>query len=334
MTQMKVSQNMKARIIAELCQNHNGDVDLLENMIQLAKDSGATYAKIQGLYSDELVFRKEFETTSSEDANNLFFHRPFEREQERLRGLDLTQETESWFVEKCFKSEIIPMITVFSHAGVNRAFNAGFKSIKIASYDCSSLSLIRRCAEFAEELVISTGATYWDEITQTSNFLRTIQDKVAITLMHATTLYPTPLESVNMKKLLLLKSLGFNIGFSDHTNIDATDLLASKTALVLGASLIERHFTALEKKETRDGVVSLNPSELQRLSDIIDLYRHFDKHKEFDESTMKEISSLLSQELETDLSPEEIRNRNYYRGRVASFSGNQQVFAWEAWPSE
>ena len=325
---------MKARIIAELCQNHNGDVDLLENMIQLAKDSGATYAKIQGLYSDELVFRKEFETTSSEDANNLFFHRPFEREQKRLRGLDLTPETERWFVKKCVKSEIIPMITVFSHAGVNRAFNAGFKSIKIASYDCSSLSLIRRCAEFAEELVISTGATYWGEITQTSDYLRTIQDKVTITLMHATTLYPTPLESVNMKKLLLLKSLGFNIGFSDHTNIDTTDLLASKTALVLGASLIERHFTALEKKETRDGVVSLNPSELQRLSDIIELHRHFDKNKEFDESTMKEISSLLSQELKTDLSPEEIRNRNYYRGRVASFSGNRQVFAWEAWPSE
>ena len=226
------------------------------------------------------------------------------------------------------------MITVFSHIGVDRAFDAGFKSIKIASYDCSSLALIERCAEFAKELVVSTGATYWNEILQTSNFLRKFQDRVYITLLHATTLYPTPVQSVNMKKLLLLRSLGFQTGFSDHTNIESTDLLASKTALVLGASLIERHFTVLDKKETRDGVVSLNQSELRRLSDVIEAYSLFYEPKEFDELTMEQISLLLSHDLKTDLSIEEIRNRNYYRGRVASFSKNRQVFAWESWPSE
>lgn len=324
---------MKAKIIAEMCQNHGGSKELLDKMIKSAAASGASYAKIQGLYSEELVFRKEFEK-KYEDAKSEFFYRPFQHEKNRLEKLDLSPDVEKWFVEKCLEFELIPMITVFSHLGVSRARNAGFKAIKIASYDCGSLALIQRCAEFAQELVISTGATHWSEIQKTAEFLHKIANKASITFLHATTLYPTPPQEVNMKKLLLLKSLGFEIGFSDHTNIEAMDLLAAKTSLILGASLIERHFTILGKQDTRDGAVSLNQIELQRLSVIVERFNNFKKNEEFDELTMRQIATLLSFDLKTELSLEETRNRNYYKGRVASFLNNRQVYSWEDWSNE
>jgi hypothetical protein len=85
-------------LIAEFCQNHNGDRNILEAMIYASKENGATHAKIQGLYSDELTSRSEFEDSKAK------IYRPYHAEYERLRKLDLSFETEKWFVEKCKES--------------------------------------------------------------------------------------------------------------------------------------------------------------------------------------------------------------------------------------
>ena len=154
------------KLIAEFCQNHLGDTNILEKMIISAKNNGASHAKIQGLYSHEITKRDQFELPT----NRIF--RPYANEVERLSKLDLSIDTEKWFVQKCNEISIIPMITVFTHMGVERAKNAGFKSIKFASYDCGSLPIISKVLEFADEIVISTGATYWNEIKSTAEYLQ------------------------------------------------------------------------------------------------------------------------------------------------------------------
>lgn len=146
---------MKTKFIAEFCQNHLGKYKILEEMINQAKNSGFTHGKIQGLYSNELTKREEFENPDSK------FYRPFLAEFNRLSKLDLTEGDEKWFIDTCIDVGIIPMITVFTHSGAERAKKTGFKSIKIASYDCSSLPLIESVATYADEIVVSTGATSW-----------------------------------------------------------------------------------------------------------------------------------------------------------------------------
>jgi sialic acid synthase SpsE len=276
------------KIIAEFCQNHLGKLENLEKMVVQAKESGASHAKIQGLYSNEITKREEFE-----DPNGKLY-RPFDKEVARLQSLDLSFETEKWFVKFCLENQIIPMITVFTHKGVERAKLAGFKHIKIASYDCASIPIIRKSLEFADELVISTGATYWAEIQKTAEFIHKFKKQ-----------------------------------YQEITKPSDSGLTATKIAIILGATYIERHFTILDRSETRDGPVSINPAELKEL-------RNFFELPKMDQLKGINFKDLQVTTLCDSLEPvqEEIINRSYYRGRVASTYSGKYVFSWEEVPFE
>ncbi len=305
--------------IAEFCQNHLGNREILEQMIISAKDSGATHGKLQGLYSSELTDRERFNLSDNS------IYRPYKIEFERLKTLDLSPEIEFWFVNKCKSLDLIPMITVFTHLGVERARNAGFRSIKIASYDCSSIPIIEKVLEFANEIVISTGATYWNEIAktvQTINELRKPGQKVAF--LHARTIYPTALNETGMFRMLALNSFGFDYGFSDHSMPDKTNLDASKIALIFGAKYIERHFTVLNKDQTKDGPVSINPEQMKELVD----FSNFSISQKNSYFTSEFIINVMKCD-SLDPSAQELINRDYYRGRVASKINGKLIYSWE-----
>lgn len=323
---------MKPKLIAEFCQNHQGSQDLIEQMIVAASNAGATHAKIQGIYAQELVKRDQFENdfpADATDTNRLI--RPFEPEFERLLPLTLSPEIENWFVKTCNDYEIIPMTTVFTHEGVDRARNAGFMSIKIASYDCASIPLISRVLEFCDELVISTGATSWSNVVETSELLKTQSRVSDITFLHAVTEYPNALEDTRLLRMLALKTLGYEVGFSDHTSPLESGLNASALAILLGASVIERHFTILDRALTKDGPVSVLPFELQKLNKML-----IEKDRE---TLMEEvgeilnIGSLLTPLLSLEPSALEFKNAAYYKGRVASTYGSKIINSWEEWPA-
>jgi N,N'-diacetyllegionaminate synthase len=312
---------MKTRFIAEFCQNHLGKRQILEEMINQAKKSGFTHGKIQGLYSYELTNRPDFEILDSK------FYRPYQVEYNRLSKLDLTEEDERWFFNTSIDVGIIPMITVFTHSGVERAKKSGFKSIKIASYDCSSLPLIESVAKFAEEIVVSTGATSWEDISKTAKLLSQIQRQGRkVALLHARTLYPVlPLET-GLAKMQALSSFEIPIGYSDHSNTENSSLLASKFALLLGANVIERHFTVLPKHETRDGPVSINSEQARELVKFDEL-NYIDKVLNLG----KEITELGKYLFIENLEPtdKEKVNSKYYKGRVASKINGKIVYGWE-----
>jgi sialic acid synthase SpsE len=305
--------------IAEFCQNHLGSKDVLETMIIEAKNSGATHAKIQGLYSEEITKRKEFESKGGT------IYRPYKQEFARLKMLDLSFETEKWFVKTCQRETITPMITVFTHKGVERAKNAGFTSIKIASYDCASRPIIRKVLNFANEIVISTGATFWHEIAETVLMLnRYKQSNQKIALLHAKTLYPTQLSEFGILRMLALSMFGYKVGLSDHTKPSETQLIASKIAIFMGASYIERHFTVLNKSETKDGPISINPQELKELK----IFTQKTRLEQLNEIGLQNLKLTLPC-YSLDPTEQELINRSYYRGRVASKYNGKEFYSWE-----
>lgn len=318
---------MSVNIIAEFCQNHNGDVDVLNRMILEAKESGASHAKIQGLYSSELTNRPEFEPENQKEGSLL---RPYQAEFDRLAKLDLTLESESNFVEACKQAGIIPMTTVFTHLGLERALKAGFRNFKIASYDCASRALISRILPHADELVISTGATMWNEIELTSKLVsKEKKPHTKIAFLHARTIYPTPLDKMNLSRMLFLRYLGWETGLSDHSRPEVDGLISSKLAIHLGASYVERHFTVLARTETRDGPVSITPLELQELNE----FSKKDSQVRYSElSSVNDLARISFGESELEIDPTEAINAKYYRGRVASWLGSKQVYSWESWP--
>jgi N,N'-diacetyllegionaminate synthase len=308
------------KFIAELCQNHNGDESLLYEMIQQAKYSGATHVKIQNLYSFELTKRQEFE---QESVGRFQMYRPYELERERLSKLDLSEEQEAKFVEVCHDLEVIPVTTVFSSFGAVRARKAGFRHVKIASYSSTEIKLINEVLDFAESIIISTGATTINELYYLTKFLQECNVQSRVSLLHCKTEYPNQINRVHLRRMTwICDEFGLETGFSDHSpyldengDLNESRLLPAKVAIFLGAQVIEKHFTILHPSATKDGKISATPRDLRELVAFSQLDKR--QQKSFLDSCPNETSLIIDEgNLNFDPSVEEWFNRRYYKGRV------------------
>lgn len=314
---------MKPVLIAECCQNHNGNREILKMMIHEAAANGADYVKIQSIRSKELTNRERFDTGMVDSlGNTTVIKRPYKPELERLAKLDLNLDDETWFVEECWRAGVAPMTTVFSRTGLREIKDIGYEAIKIASYDCASFPMLRETKQHFKKIFVSTGATYDNEIAKAAEIL----DGIEFHILHCVTIYPTPMEDLNLRRMSFLRKFCNQVGYSDHSKVETTHLWASKIALALGASCIERHFTVLEKDETRDGPVSIRPHQLKELREFsrLDRFEMMSTIKKQYPEWEKSLGSATR-----PLSQAELLNRDYYRGRFASRVNDAFIYNWE-----
>jgi len=312
-------------LIAECCQNHNGDKEILRTMIHSAAENGADYVKIQAIRSSELTHRTRFdEGELHPDGSTKTIKRPYAAEKERLAKLDLDLDTEKWFVEECISAGIAPLTTVFSWASLYEVKDLGYEAVKVASYDCASFPLLETLSKYWSTIFVSTGSTFDEEIEKAARIL----SHVDFHLLHCVTIYPTPLQELHLSRLNFLRRFSHQVGYSDHSKPAETKLWASKLALALGASCIERHYTILEADESRDGPVSITPSMLKELREFADMPRR-DRMMSIKEEYPEWREALGHSN--RSLSPTELLNRDYYRGRFASTKADQTIYNWEAW---
>tara|TARA_Y100001970_G_C14223365_1_gene854020 strand:+ start:1727 stop:2683 length:957 start_codon:yes stop_codon:yes gene_type:complete len=313
---------MKKNLILEICQNHNGSESLLKEMIHAASETGAKYVKIQDINSNELTFRPRFEKGEIINKKIITIKRPFEKEYERLKKLDMKKNFISSFVKYCNFYKVIPMITPFTYGSYSRIENKKVEMIKIASYDCSSYNFLNKIKKLKLPMVVSTGATKKNEIIKASKILK----KQLYAFLHCVTIYPTPLEKCNLKKINFLKKYCKVVGWSDHTLFERDGHVASLVSLLCGADIIERHFTILNKKKTKDGPVSINFKEAKELTKFMKLSKD-SIQKILNEEYSKQWKLCLGK-VKTNLSHEELLNRDYYRGRFAKFVNKKPNFNW------
>lgn len=314
---------MKPILIAECCQNHSGDRETLKRMIHAAIENGADYVKIQGLYSSDIAFRERFEEgRTGKDGQVEVIKRPYQAEVDRLAGLDLTPDDEAWFVDECIRAGGAAMITAFTRAGVARIRDMGFEAVKVASYDCRSYPLLQELKKWWSTIFVSTGATYDSEIEHAA----TILEGTTYSFLHCVTIYPTPLEEMHLRRMNFLRRFTPHVGFSDHSKPEATGLCASKIAIALGATCVERHFTIEDASATRDGPVSVTPAMLADLREFSDRPRP--ERMAIVKKTYPDWEVALGK-TQRPLSHAELLNRDYYCGRVASKVGGETIFNWE-----
>jgi N,N'-diacetyllegionaminate synthase len=322
------------KIIAELCQNHNGNSELLEKMILAAVKSNATHVKIQNIYVKNLTRRPKFEMGVFSNGETLEIKRPFSPEYERLKNLELSDDLIKHFIKRCKDLGVIPLTTCFTRDDVNHCASLGFREIKVASYDCASYQMLRELNANFDHVYVSTGATFNDEIQKCSQIFENSAEK--LTLLHCVTKYPTELKDFNLSRMQYLRRFTPNIGLSDHSLVERDGVFATKCAIFLGASTIERHFTILEKDETKDGPVSITPKHLKEIFDFSSKSRE-EQEQELS-FTMRDWKSLLLGDINRILTHEELLNRSYYRGRFASprYEGNHDhrtmINNWEETP--
>lgn len=314
---------MRPILIAECCQNHNGDQEILKHMIYAAAENGADFVKIQAIRSHELTHRERFDQGVTENGVIKVIKRPYQPELERLSKLDLSLDVERWFVEECWKAGVAPLTTAFTRAAAAEIKDLGYEAIKVASYDCASFPLLEDLKKYWNTIFVSTGATYDEEIEQAAKILAGTN----FSFLHCVTLYPTPMEELHLRRMSYLRRFTNKVGYSDHSKIADTDLWASKIALALGADCIERHFTILEPHETKDGPVSINPKQLKELRQFADRDRSERMQIINKEYPNWHLSLGRSNRL---LSHAELLNRDYYRGRFASKVRGKVIYNWEA----
>lgn len=310
-----------ARVIAEFCQNHRGNLDTLKKMVWAAAEAGADYAKIQSMLVDDLVYRKQFEEGKVEDGKQVVKKRPYKPEYERLKHMDLGDEAHIMFIDECKAAGIKPLTTVFSRSRIPFLAGLSWREIKVPSYDCASFPMIRELKERFDHLFISTGATHDHEIEETARILKGHM----FTFLHCTTIYPTPLNVMNLARMNYLRKFAPKVGFSDHSLVERDEHKAAIAAFYLGADVVERHFTSIDRKLTKDGPISVDPAQLKELVEFSRI-----KKSELEEHVRKipEFKQMIGVE-RPGLSHEELLNRDYYRGRFANRVENQIVFNWE-----
>lgn len=310
-----------AKIIAEFCQNHTGDLDILKKMVWSAAEAGADYAKIQSMLADDLIYRKRFEKGKKEKGKQIVIERPYEPEYKRLKSMDLNDAAHVMFIDECKAAGIKPLTSVFSRSRIPFLRSLPWKEIKVPSSDCASFQMIRELEEGFEHLFISTGMTYDHEIEETARILK----NHGFAFLHCVSIYPTPLNVLNLARMNYLRKFTSQVGLSDHTLVERDGLKASIVALYLGANVIERHFTVIDKALTKDGPISIDPAQLKEL---VEFSRMKKSELEGHAQKITEYEKMIGVE-RPGLSYTELLNRDYYRGRFASRVGKRVVYNWE-----
>jgi len=317
--------NNNINLIAELCQNHNGNINILKEMVWAAAENGATHVKTQNIFAGDLSKRERFENGLISSKNEIeVIKRPYQEEYDRLKKLELSYEDQLLFIEECKKANVEPLTTLFNIDRIMDMKELGFKSIKVASYDCGSFPLIEALSKNFQEVIVSTGASYDNEIEGAINILK--KSKIKFSILHCVTIYPTNLNQFHLSRMEFLYSLADSVGFSDHSLAIRDDIKGSLCAIYLGATTIERHFTILDPNQTRDGPVSIDKKQLKKLKDFSILSK--DKQLLY----LNELGINI-RELQGDknrvLSKEELLNRDYYRGRFINKIDTNIVYNWE-----
>ena len=249
---------MSVFIIAEAGVNHNGSIDLAKKLIDVASAAGADAVKFQTFKASNIATKKTQKAIyqkKTTDKNETHF--------DMLKKLELNIEAHKELISYCSKKKIIFLSSPFDLESIELLNNLGLKILKIPSGEVINLPYLRCIGKLNKKIILSTGMANIDEIKNALDILiQAGTKKNHITVLHANTEYPTPMEDVNLKAMLTIgNTFDVSYGYSDHTLGIEVDV----AAVALGATCIEKHFTLDSKMEGPDHKASLEPHELKAM---------------------------------------------------------------------
>lgn len=250
---------MKTLIIAEAGVNHNGDISLAKKLIAAAADAGADLVKFQTFTAKNLVSasapKAEYQKKTTEGS---------ESQLEMIQKLELSREDHTVLIEECRANGIGFFSTAFDFQSFDLLTELGcLEQIKIPSGELTNLPLLRYMSRLGKPLMLSTGMANLGEIEAAIEAIEGAgTPRHLITVLHCTTEYPTPMEEVNLRAMVAMKTaFGVNTGYSDHT----PGIEVPIAAVALGATIIEKHFTLDRNLPGPDHKASLEPHELKAM---------------------------------------------------------------------
>lgn len=275
-----------AFIIAEAGLNHNGDIARACAMVEAAAAAGADAVKFQTFKAERLVTalapKAEYQARNTGSEGGQF---------EMLKALELSERDHDVLLGACEDAGIEFMSTPFDAESARfLADKAGVKRLKVASGEITNAPLLLEMARCGKPIILSTGMSTLEDIEAALGVLAfgysggdenpVVEDfaaaynsaagrsalKANVTLLHCTSEYPAPPETINLQAMATLADVfGLPVGLSDHS----AGIAVAVAAAARGAVTIEKHFTLDKSLPGPDHQASLTPAELRDLVDAV-----------------------------------------------------------------
>ncbi len=276
--------NFKTYIIAEIGGNHNGDLLLAKKLITLAKKSGASAVKFQTFNPEELTL-----------SNNKLADYQIKNIKKKISPIEIlklcslthkdhkilynfTKKINLDFISSAFDLESLDFLSK----------DLKLKKHKLPSGEITNIKLIYKHGTYKNNLIISTGMSNVKEIYDAlafyicgylkkkinykklnskqlvKKYFKILKKKIC--LLHCVSNYPTELSEINLQNIDYLKKIfKLNVGLSDHTISENVPAFA----VVLGSTIIEKHFTLNRNMFGPDHKISLEPKQFQNMTKLI-----------------------------------------------------------------
>lgn len=247
-------------IIAEAGINHNGDVGLAKRLIDVAYDAGADAVKFQTFKAKKLISSRAPQGDYRSTGVDLNL----------IEKLELSLQHYIELIEYCQDLGIVFLATPYDFGSVNLIEKLDAKAYKTSSSDLTNLPLLKHIASKNMPMLLSTGMANLGEVEEALMAIESVMqvslNKLPVVLMHCVSHYPAPMNEVNLRAIKTLsQTFNLPVGYSDHTN----GVEAAMAAVVMGASVIEKHYTLSRNFPGPDHKTSADPEELTFLVDSI-----------------------------------------------------------------
>lgn len=245
-------------IIAEIGQNHNGDIQNAEKLIDMAVRCGANAVKFQ---------KRDIPSELTKEA----YDKPYENPNsfgktygEHREFLELNEEQHQYLREYALAKGIDYFCTPCDVPSVELLERIGCPFYKVASRDLTNLPLLEKLGSLNKPVILSTGMADINDINDALKALSLPKNKICI--LQCTSEYPCKLENVNLKAMATLKKeYDVVVGLSDHTS----GVIISSAAASIGAHIIEKHITLDRTMKGTDQPGSLEEAGLKKLVEYI-----------------------------------------------------------------
>ena len=242
-------------VIAEIGHNHQGSVEQAKAMLTVAKDCGANAVKMQKR-SNRALFTREF------------FEQPYDNEfsfgatyGEHREALELGRDDYVDLQRYAREIGITFFATPFDFESADFLAELDMPVYKLASADLVNTPLLRHVASFGKPMILSTGGAAIEDVDRALAAVSPLNEQLCI--LQCTASYPTDTDDLNLRVITTLRERypEFVIGLSDHQN----GISMALVAYMLGARVIEKHFTLNHTWKGTDHAFSLMPEGLRKL---------------------------------------------------------------------
>ncbi len=254
-----ISEDSHTFIVAEAGVNHNGDMFLARQMIDVAAECGVDAVKFQSFHAKHLILEEidkaPYQKKTTDNS---------ETQSDMLKKLEVSIDEMQKLKKYAEERGLIFLSTPFEEVSLEELSTINVDAYKIAATDLTNIHFLRQVAQKNKPIFLSAGMCYMEEVQMALNAILPINKNVI--LLQCTANYPISDNEANIGVISLFKDrFDMLVGYSDHSQ----GVGASPFAVALGAKVIEKHFTLDRNMEGPDHKASVEPDELKEMVNSI-----------------------------------------------------------------